>query len=560
MLASISLAPERRLVDDQPLKSRFAATQATRSDVMTDPVLIVGAGPTGLTAALELSRMRVPVRLIDKREAPAETSRAIGVQARTLELFEQRGLAEEMVRLGNRGRSASIYGGGKRVFRLDFGHVESRYPFMLLISQAETERVLREAIARQGVTPQWNTELIGVGQDALSQDASPVQGILKLADGSLERVAAPWLISAEGAHSLVRTTLDLAFEGHTREEQYALGDLLVAGDLPDSDIQIFSSDHGFMALFPMGGEHFRLIASNPLNQPSKDAGPSLDELQRIYDQRSHIRSRFHDLTWSSWFRINSRMVSRLKVGRLLLGGDAAHIHSPAGAQGMNTGIQDMINVSWKLAMVMNGQAPPALLDTYEADRLPIMRGVLFKTDKLTTAIGTENPVVRSLFNHLGPFIGGTELVQENAMAGMSQVALNYRNSSLSEEHTHGGALRAGDHVPDINVRMGLGSRWVGTTLLSALDPSHLTLVAAVPDGTTLPPNLKASVPESRFVEIAADAKDAARFETTFGKGGAAVLVRPDGYVGLTSPISSAADQLAAYRRKWFSASAAHAHS
>jgi len=323
---------------------------------MTDPVLIVGAGPTGLTAALELSRMGVSVRLIDKRQAPATTSRAIGVQARTLELFAQRGLAEEMVRLGNKGRFASIYGGGKRVFRLDFGHVESRYPFMLLISQAETERILREGVARQGVTPEWNTELVGIGQDA---------------------------------------TLDLPFEGHTRGEQYALGDLLVTGDLPDSDISIFSSDHGFMGLFPLGGEHFRLIASNPLSKASKDAGPSLDELQRIYDQRSHIPARFHDLRWSSWFRINSRMVSRLKVGRLLLGGDAAHIHSPAGAQGMNTGIQDMINLSWKLAMVMNGQAPASILDTYEADRLLVMRGVLFKTDTLNNMIGTENPVVRT---------------------------------------------------------------------------------------------------------------------------------------------------------------------
>jgi 2-polyprenyl-6-methoxyphenol hydroxylase-like FAD-dependent oxidoreductase len=171
--------------------------------------------------------------------------------------------------LATEGGVASIYGGGKRVFRLDFGHVESRYPYLLLISQAETERILREAIGRQGVTPEWNTELVGIGQDALSQEVSPVQAILKLADGSLERVAAPWLISAEGAHSLVRTTLDLPFEGHTREEQYALGDLLVAGDLPDSDVQIFSSDHGFMALFPMGGEHFRLIASNPLSQPPR---------------------------------------------------------------------------------------------------------------------------------------------------------------------------------------------------------------------------------------------------------------------------------------------------
>jgi 2-polyprenyl-6-methoxyphenol hydroxylase-like FAD-dependent oxidoreductase len=531
-----------------------------RSDIMMDPVLIIGAGPTGLTAALELSRMGVAVRLIDKRQAPATTSRAIGVQARTLELFEQRGLAKEIVRLGNEGRFASIYGGGKRVFRLDFGHVESRYPFMLLISQAETERILREAVARQGVTPEWNTELIGIGQDALSHDASPAQATLKLADGRLQRVAAPWLISTEGAHSLVRTTLDLPFEGHTRDEQYALGDLLVAGDLPDSDIHIFSSDHGFMGLFPMGGEHFRLIASNPLSEPSKDIEPSLDELQRIYDQRSHISARFHDLKWSSWFRINSRMVSRLKVGRLLLGGDAAHIHSPAGAQGMNTGIQDMINLSWKLAMVVNGKAPPALLDSYEADRLPIMRGVLFRTDKLTNVIGTENPVMRTLFNHLGSFIGGAEFVQENATTGMSQIALNYRNSSLSEHYGHGGSLRAGDRVPDMNVRLRSDSRWVETTLLSVLDPSHLTLVAAVPNGTTLPPDLKASVPEGRFRQIAADAKDAAPFEKTFGKGGSAVLVRPDGYAGLTSPISAAADHVAAYRRNWFSPSAADARS
>jgi hypothetical protein len=166
--------------------------------------------------------------------------------------------------------------------------------------------------------------------------------------------------------------------------------------------------------------------------------------------------------------------------------------------------------------------------------------------------------VRTLLNHLGPFIGGAELVQENATAGMSQVALNYRNSSLSENHSYGGALRAGDRVPDMNVRLRSDSRSVETTLLSALDPSQLTLVVAVPDGTTLPPNLRVSVPESRFLEIAANAKDRAPFESTFGKGGSAVLVRPDGYADLTTPISSAADRVAAYRRKWFSASAADA--
>jgi len=519
---------------------------------MTDPVLIVGAGPTGLTAALELSRLGVAVRLIDRSDAPATTSRAIGVQARTLELFDQRGLADEMLQLGNPGRFGSIYGGGKRVFHLDFAHIASRYPYLLFISQAETERILRDACTRNGVQPEWKTELVGVRQDALSHDASPVQAILKRPDGTLEQVASPWLISAEGAHSLVRTTLDLLYEGHTREEQYALGDLLIDSDLPDTDFHIFSSDQGFMGLFPMGGTHFRLIASNPLSQPSKGTAPSLDELQKIYDQRSHIPARFHDMTWSSWFRINSRMVQRLKIGRFFLGGDAAHIHSPAGAQGMNTGIQDMINLCWKLAMVMHGKASPSLLDTYEEDRLPVMRNVLSRTDSLTTTIGTENPIVRTLFNHLGPFIGGTELVQENATANMSQVALGYRDSPLSENHGHSGSTKAGDRMPDMQVRQRMDSGWRDTHLHAILNPSHLTLVIAAPETATIPDDIRAAVQRERMIEIAPAAGDAgAQFETAFGRSGHVILARPDGYVGLSSPVDSAAPAVAAYTAKWF---------
>src|SRR5262249_10164142 len=194
----------------------------------------------------------------------------------------------------------------------------------------------------------------------------------------------------------------------------------------------------------------------------------------IYDQRSHIPARFRDMSWSSWFGINSRMVPRLKIGRLLLGGDAAHIHSPAGAQGMNTGIQDMINLAWKLALVLKGQAPQALLDTYEQERLPVMRGVLTKTEGLTDLIGSENPIVRSLFNYLGPWIGGSGVVQENSTARMSQIAISYRDSPLSANHAPGGGLHAGDRVPDIPVRCHSadGEGWQERALLGLLDPSR----------------------------------------------------------------------------------------
>ena len=521
---------------------------------MADPVLIVGAGPTGLTAALELARMGVAVRLIDKREAPATTSRAIGVQARTLELFAQRGLADEMVRLGNKGRFGSVYGGGKRVFHLDFAHNESRYPYLLFISQAETERILREVCARHGVEPEWGVEMIAFRQDALAHEPSPVQAVLKRSDGRLEEVATPWMISAEGAHSTGRTTLDLQFKGRTRTEQYALGDIRIDGDLADTDFHIFSSEHGFMGLFPMGGEHFRLIASNPLSQPETGTAPSLDEIQQIYDMRSHIPARFHDLVWSSWFRINSRMVSQVKAGRLFLGGDAAHIHSPAGAQGMNTGIQDMINLGWKLAMVLKGQAPPGLLDTFGEDRLPVMRDVLTQTDGLTTTIGTENPLVRTLFNHLGPWIVGTDRVQETATANMSQIALGYRDSPLSENHHTGGAIRAGDRVPDLALRVKQENGWQDTTLHAVLDPSRfVVLVTAAEDGD-LPADLgTVGAPEVvRHVAPTTAPASSKALDAALGLN-SVTLVRPDGYAALTTPADRAAARLDAYRAKWLAA-------
>ena len=533
---------------------------------MTQPILVVGAGPTGLTAALELSRFGVPVRIVEKAKEPATTSRAIGIQARTLELMQQRGLAGEMVRLGNPAHGGAVYGGGKLVFRLDFGHVDSRFDYLLFLSQAETERILREAVARQGVTIERGVELVGLSQDALSHDPAPVKAVLRHADGRLEQASAPWLISAEGAHSTVRATLDLQFEGKTLDEQYALGDLHISGELPESDFHIFSSPHGFMGLFPMGDGRYRLIASNPFSTPSRTTEPSLDELQRIYDQRSHIPARFHDLTWSSWFRINSRLVRHLRVGRLLLGGDTAHVHSPAGAQGMNTGIQDMINLGWKLALIMQGRAPAALLDTYEQDRLPVMRDVLFKTENLTGVIGSENPVVRTVFNHLGPFIGGAGPVQENSTARMSQVALGYRDSPISANSTHGGALHAGDRVPDLPVRHRVaGGGWRDGELLGLLDPSRFTVLTAYGDEAASPDAGLCEAAASfgtgaAFIELAPAGDSAARakYQAALGRSGSVFLVRPDGYAAVASGPHSAVRSLADWRGRWLLGEASHA--
>ncbi len=532
----------------------------------TRPVLIVGAGPTGMTAAMELARFGIPVRLVEKLPEPATTSRAIGVQARTLELFEQRGLAEAMLEVGNRGLAASAYGDGRRLFHLDFSHIDSRYRYVLLISQAETERILREELARQGVSIGRGVELIAFAQadsHAHPGRSGGVSATLRHEDGTLEELDASYLIDAEGAHSIIRTSLGLDFRGKALDYVYALGDIDVDGDLSATGMHIFTSVHGFMAMFPMGGRQFRLIASDPPMKPSQTRGPALDELQQMYDMRSHIPARLSDLKWSSWFRINSRMTDKLRVGRVFLGGDAAHIHSPAGGQGMNTGIQDMINLGWKLAMVIQGKAAPALLSTYEEDRLPLIRDVLTKTEALTDAVGSENSVFRTLFAHIAPLVVGTEFVQNRGAARMSQISLHYRDSSLSETDAHHGTLRAGDRIPDMTVTaMGSGhapgmAPPRSVRLFRLLDPSMVTLLFVnVADPAEFHRRIQEGLGEwpdflrSQWIAPVEESDEHAHFLDGFGSRPAIVLVRPDDYIGFLGG-ESCVPKLVAYLKKWF---------
>ena len=506
---------------------------------MSNLVLVVGAGPTGLTAALELARMGVAVRLIDKATEPATTSRAIGVQARTLELLHQRGLAEPLIARGLPTRHGHFYGEGKTLFRLDFAHVQSRFPFILFVSQVETEALLRDAIAAQGVAVEWGTEMIALAQGSPARADDLPRAVLRHADGALEELRPAWIISAEGAHSVVRRTLGLPFEGAPVAKKFALGDMHVDGDLDPDELHIFSSGEGFLGMFPLGEGRFRLIASDA---PRDGEAPSLAELQEIFDRRAHLPARFRDLAWSSWFRINTRMVSRLRVGRFLLGGDAAHIHSPAGAQGMNTGMQDMINLGWKLARVVRGEAPATLLDSYEAERLPVIRDVLFGTEKLTDGMASTNPVRRALIDHLGPWVGSREIVQEHATARMSQVAIAYRQSPLSERNGAQGALQAGDRLPDIDLQQASSEGWHEARAQDLLDPSDFTVLFTSQDvpGASFP------LPFGRSFAVRAPSARQKDFRRLFGTSDQALLVRPDGYVALICPAEKAASRLWAY--------------
>jgi 2-polyprenyl-6-methoxyphenol hydroxylase-like FAD-dependent oxidoreductase len=426
------------------------------------PVLIVGAGPTGLTAAVELSRLGVGVRIIDRAAERSLTSRALGVQARTVELLRVRGVGDEMVRIGNRASATTLYAGGKELAAIELHRMSSEFNYVLLLAQSETERLLTEQLTRQGVKIERGVEMV-----AASQQSDHVEVRLRSGDGTEEALRSSYLIAADGSHSAIRKAMGLPFEGRSLAQNYVLGDLHLAGDIPEDQLSIFLARNGFLAVFPMGDGHFRFMATDP-EQITGDTGePTLEDIQRLYDRTVHLPAQMYDLNWSSRFRINSRHMTTLRDGRVFFGGDAAHVHSPAGGQGMNAGIQDMINLSWKLAMVIEGRARQELLDTYESDRLPMIRQLVRMTERATKVFNSTSPLVHAALTRLAPILLARSAVQNKAAPKLGQLAAGYRGSPIAKGGGRIGSLHAGDRVPDVH----LG----GVRLYDLLDLSTLTL-------------------------------------------------------------------------------------
>jgi len=534
----------------------------------TRPVLIIGAGPTGMTAAMELSRLGVPVRIVDKLTEPSTTSRALAVQARTLELLQQRGLSRQIVELGNRANATTIYSDGKTLGRVPLAEIKSRYNYVLLLAQSETERLLREQLARQNVTIERGTELVAVAQmdgyDAASMEKGGVRVVLRHPNRTLEEVDAAYVISAEGSHSSLRHTFDLQFEGRALHQSYALADLYIDGDLPDDELSIFLGKNSFLAVFPLGNRHFRFMSTDPNPHPG-DGDPTLGELQTLYDRTTSVPATLRDTTWTSRFHINSRMLKALRERRVFFGGDAAHVHSPAGGQGMNTGIQDMIDLSWKLALVLQGKAAPALLDTYEEDRLPVIRGVVTKTETATNVVNSQSSVVHQLITIIAPVLLDSPLVHHLSTEMLGQVGANYRKSSLSENHHSDANLHAGDRVPDLDIKIiENGSVGHDTQLYNALDPSRFTLLLTNldADGETSVAWREHIAPWSDLMDvtlIAPNDRQAAKdeFLTTFGSKPGIFLVRPDAYIGFAAGASSV-PELQDWLNRWFPVTARRA--
>lgn len=454
-------------------------------------VLVVGAGPTGLTLAAELLRRGLTVRVIDQAEAPSPHSRAVGVHARTLEILQGLGLADALIARGQKVHGATLWSGGEALARVDFAELDTAFPFILCAPQPETEAVLQAHLERLGGAVERGTALRSFWQDGCGVTAELARG------EATETARAAWMVGCDGAHSVVRRGLELPFEGDTYEDRFFLADLRIAWDTRDDRISTFFSDEGVVACFPLPAGRWRLVLSAPEGDEG-DAAPTMSELEALFARRVGAGATLSDLAWSARFRIHCRQVRSYRDDRVFLAGDAAHIHSPFGGQGMNTGIQDAHNLAWKLSQVHRGLARGRLLDSYHDERHAVGQSVLRGTD-VATKVGTvKQPAARAVRNQVARVLTSFEVIQQRVAREVAELTVGYERSALSAEHGQGilrgrlgtaaggetptvasirsfdQAARAGQRAPDGKVtRAGeSGTR----TLLSALDDRRWNLL------------------------------------------------------------------------------------
>lgn len=516
-------------------------------------VLIVGAGPTGLTAANVLARNGVGFRIVDSKSGPTEESRALWVQPKTVEYWDKVGLSEEALFEGQTMTDIHLLIGGKPSGKIAFGgqgEERTPYPFGLVLEQSKSERLLLGGLERVGGRVEWNTEFVALSHDG--EEAATA--VLMSPDGTEETVKAGWVIGADGARSAVRESLGLNLEGETYDNGFFLADVDMEWDKGHEDLYLNLTDDGFLAFFPMRGEgRFRIIGNLTTDLKTKhDAGEKvgLEDIRGIVEGDSGVGARLTGSRWVTTYRIHRRMADRFREGRVFLAGDAAHIHSPAGGQGMNTGIADAYNLAWKLAAVVSGEANLILLDSYEAERVPVARSVLAVTDRLFSLEVTDNPLLKRFRTVLMP--GLLNLTERSRAVGgllfgiISQVRVNYRESPAVGGGPGGGggfgrkAPRPGDRAP-------FGAFEDGTGLYDLLRGAahHLLLFEGLRADHQGSAASRAEIEAllGRYeVPVVVHRVGAAnrRLHELYGaKGPKAFLVRPDGYVAYRGPAGDA---------------------
>lgn len=494
---------------------------------MQGSILIVGAGPSGLAVGCALMRQGVKARIVDGAKGPAENSRALAIQARTLEVFDQWGIVDEFTSKGLKMTGVQLYGEDKRpLFHLRTQKLPSRFPYMLVLPQSDTERILSEHAKHLGLEIERETRV-----SAIQSEGDGYVVTLDKANREQEQARFDWIIGCDGAHSDVRKSSGIDFRGKDYPQTFVLADIKVEWALSGDDAHIFTSREGIFACFPMPGGHVRLIASKAAGTANEP--PSLVEIQELIDSRGPAGAQVQEVMWSANFFVHARLVDSLQDGRKFLVGDAAHIHSPALGQGMNTGIQDAANLGWKLALVVKGLAEPALLETYHEERWPVEKNVLKQTDFVTNTMQGSNRIKTWIRDHIGPHIMANEHVAGVVRRLVSELSVNYEGSSAVVHSHPAGPLRPGDRAPDAALGNGVRIyellRTNGHHLLLLTDRRLELPISAFPaDELTIHTIRKGSEDST---DSLVDKNGEAEAEYGWDR---AYLIRPDGYIGAIS--------------------------
>lgn len=413
-------------------------------------VIIVGAGPTGLSLACQLQRYGIDFVVIEKNEGVTKFSKAIGVQARTLEIYEQLGVAEKAIEQGTKAERVRLLSGGEvrgEIQLSDWGRDFSAYPYLLMLEQSKNEELLYEYLQAHEKEVLWETEL-----ESFSQNDASVTANVKTATGAVQTIQAQYLVGCDGAKSQVRSGLGLTFAGTTFERLFYVADARIDWELPHDSLQVALARNVFTAFFPMKGEgRYRIVGPFPEGAHENDE-VRYEEIEEQIKKEAQLLLEISDVRWFSLYRVHSRRVNKFSQGRGFVAGDAAHIHSPVGAQGMNTGIGDVYNLAWKLALVIKGHAETKLLETYNEERLPNAERLLQTTDRMFEFASGSNWLVgllrTTIFPPVANFITNLESVRQRFFPLISQTGISYRAGSLSDHSSDAGfKVRAGDRMP-----------------------------------------------------------------------------------------------------------------
>jgi len=483
-------------------------------------VIIIGAGPTGLALACQLIRYGVDFVIIDQKETTTPFSRAIGVQARTLEIYEQMGLADRLIALGKPAEKVRMIEGGvvrgEAVLK-DIGAGMSAYPFMLIVEQGKHEMLLYDHIKGHGHDVSWQTELLDLAQDETGVIATVIGS-----DGESKTIQAKYLVGCDGSKSPVRHALGLTFEGDTVGRLFYVADVRIDWEFTHDALMVCLAKHTITAFFPMRGENrYRIVGTFPEGHSQGEGDILYEEIERQIEADTELKLDISHVNWFSVYKVHSRAVNKFSDGRCFVAGDAAHIHTPAGAQGMNTGIQDGYNLAWKLAFACKGKADPKLLDTYNEERLPNAKRLLATTDRFFEFGSSDEWFISYVRTHIFPYIIGfalsLDVVKKAIFPLVSQIGISYRDSSLSTDET-GMNVRAGDRMPYFRV---------GHSIYDELREPKFHVISFGGDGSGKIGEQFNDLVDKHTLPLSADIAELFGADEPF-----IVVLRPDNYIGL----------------------------